>query len=126
MKAWNYYFTNLSTIPDTRQYRVVSIIGNEPIGSLDEGFVAEHGVPGEKFICSGRAWKVVQVEKDRVVVEPIQDIESAVPAWEGELIPVPFEIAQDVGRLRAFAKSRDENDVMKKYKVDILGNFKRH
>src|SRR3989338_4273739 len=118
MKAWNYYFTNLSTIPDTRQYRVVSIIGNEPIGSLDEGFVAEHGVPGEKFICSGRAWKVVQVEKDSVVVEPIQDIESAVPAWEGELIPVPFEIAQDVGRLRAFAKSRDENDVMKKYKVD--------
>ncbi|MBI4019298.1 MAG: DEAD/DEAH box helicase [Candidatus Aenigmarchaeota archaeon] len=118
MKAWNYYFTNLSTIPDTRQYRVVSIIGNEPIGSLDEEFVAEHGLPGEKFICSGRAWKVVQVEKDRVVVEPIQDIESAIPAWEGELIPVPFEVAQDVGRLRSFVKSHDENEIMKKCRTD--------
>ncbi|HLD83902.1 MAG TPA: DEAD/DEAH box helicase [archaeon] len=118
MKAWKYYFSNLSTIPDTRQYRVVSIIGNEPIGSLDEGFVAEHGVPGEKFICSGRAWKVVQVERDRVVVEPANDIQSAVPAWEGELIPVPFEIAQEVAKLRVYASSHTGEDIMKKYRVD--------
>jgi ATP-dependent Lhr-like helicase len=101
-KAYDYYFENLSMIPDTVQYRVISIIQGEPIGSLDEDFVAEHGKPGEKFICSGRAWKVIQVDGNKVIVEPIEDIESAIPAWEGELIPVPYEIAQDVGKLRRF------------------------
>lgn len=99
-KSWQYYFENLSTIPDTTQYRIVSIIENEPIGLLDEGFIAEHGFSGERFVCSGRAWRIIQVEGNRVMVEPIEDIESAIPAWEGELIPVPFSVAQDVGKLR--------------------------
>ena len=119
MKGFKYYFENLSTIPDKRQYRVVSIIENEPIGSLDEEFVAEHGSPGDKFICSGRAWKVIQVEKMQVTVEPIHDIESAIPAWEGELIPVPFEISNEVGKMRRFiSKNKDLQEIMKKFNVD--------
>ncbi len=99
-KSFTYYFENLSTIPNKVQYRVISIIEGEPIGNLDEEFVAEHGKTGEKFVCSGRAWKVIQVEGNKVMVEPIDDIESAIPSWEGELIPVPYEIAQEVGKLR--------------------------
>jgi len=99
-RSWEYYFENLSTIPDIRQFRVISIIQQEPIGNLDEAFIAEHGLPGEKFVCSGRAWRIIQVDGTEVIVEPIEDIESAIPAWEGELIPVPYNIAQGVGRLR--------------------------
>jgi ATP-dependent helicase Lhr and Lhr-like helicase len=99
-KSFTYYFENLSTIPVSIQYNVISVIENEPIGKLDEEFVAEHGKTGEKFVCSGRAWKVIQVVGNKVMVEPVEDIESAIPAWEGELIPVPYEIAQEVGRLR--------------------------
>lgn len=99
-QSWEYYFENLSTIPDTRQYRVISIIQHEPIGNLDEAFIAEHGLPGEKFVCSGRAWRIIQIDGTKVIVEPIEDIESAIPAWEGELIPVPYSIAQGVGELR--------------------------
>ena len=91
LRSWKSYFENLSTIPDTRRYKVVSVIANEPIGDLDEAFVAEHGKTGEKFIVSGRAWKVIQVDGPRVMVEPIQDIESSIPAWEGEMIPVPMK-----------------------------------
>jgi ATP-dependent Lhr-like helicase len=122
-KAFQYYFENLSTIPDTSKYRVVSIIQGEPIGNLDEAFVAEHGQPGEKFVFSGRAWKIIQVENDKVTVEPVEDIESAIPAWEGELIPVPFEIAQGVGRLRRYISDNLKEDglaekIMEKYHVD--------
>src|SRR3989344_1337808 len=105
LRSWKYYFDNLSTIPDSRQYKVISVIENEPIGNLDEGFVAEHGSPGEKFIVSGRAWRIIQVDAQKVFVEPVEDIESAIPAWEGELIPVPFEIAQEIGRLRRSIKN---------------------
>jgi len=108
-RSWQYYFENLSTIPDTTQYRIVSVIEGEPIGLLDEGFVAEHGFTGERFVCSGRAWKIIQVEGNKVMVEPIEDIESAIPAWEGELIPVPFSIAQNVGKLRKYISDNLKN-----------------
>ena len=121
-KAWTYYFENLSMIPDTVKYKVISIIEGEPIGSLDEEFVAEHGKPGDKFICSGRAWKVLSIDKRIVNVEPVSDIESTIPAWEGETIPVPFDIAQGVAKLRRFiASNLDKNPVDKlqeKYKID--------
>ncbi len=115
-KSFQYYFDNLSTIPDTRQYKVVSVIENEPIGSLDEAFVAEHGSSGNRFVCAGRAWKIIQVYEGKVIVEPIEDIESAIPAWEGELIPVPFEIAQHVGRLRKIVDS--DSPRLKDYNMD--------
>lgn len=99
-KGFQFHFENLSTIPDTKQLRVISIVENEPVGNLDEAFVAEHGEPGSTFIVGGRAWKIVQVEEKRVIVEPVDDVESAIPAWEGELIPVPFDVAQEVGSLR--------------------------
>ncbi len=117
LKALKYYFENLSTIPDTRQYRVFSIIGNEPIGTLDEEFVAEHSQPGEKFIVAGRAWKIIQIDRDRVIVEPAHDLESAIPAWNGELIPVPMEIAAQVGVLRRFVSSHDPGEVEECYSV---------
>lgn len=123
-KAWTAYFENLSTIPDTVQYRVVSVIEQEPIGKLDEAFVAEHGSAGNCFVVAGRAWKILSVDGDRVIVEPIDDIESAIPAWEGELIPVPFEVAQEVGKLRRYIaknlKNRDlAAELRRRYHVDM-------
>jgi ATP-dependent Lhr-like helicase len=55
------------------------------------------------------------------MVEPIPGIEAAIPAWEGELIPVPFEVSQGVGRLRKeIAQKLDnkpEDFVVKNYPV---------
>jgi len=116
-RSFTYYFENLSMIPDTVQYRIVSVIENEPIGNLDEEFISEHGQPGNKFVCSGRAWRIIQIIGNRVMVEPIEDIESAIPAWEGELIPVPFEIAQHVGKMRKYiADNLDDKNMAEKLK----------
>ncbi|MEM7813807.1 MAG: DEAD/DEAH box helicase [Candidatus Aenigmatarchaeota archaeon] len=117
-RAFKYYFSNLSMIPDTVQYRVLSVIENEPIGSLDEEFVAEYGLPGQKFICSGRAWRVIGVDGLTVTVEPVEDIESAIPAWEGELIPVPFEVAQEVGRLRREVAQKALSQIREEFPID--------
>ena len=92
-KTWTSYFENLSTIPAAVKFRVIFVIENEPIGSLDEAFVAEHGQSGNKFICAGRAWKIIQVDGPKVIVEPVDDIESAIPSWEGELVPLSFDSA---------------------------------
>ncbi len=99
-RGWKFYFENLSTIPDTYQYKIINIANRGYIGTLDEGFVSEYAQPGQTFIVKGLPWKIIQVEKDKVFVEPASSIEGAIPSWEGELIPVSFEVAQDVGALK--------------------------
>ncbi|MEM7826617.1 MAG: DEAD/DEAH box helicase [Candidatus Aenigmatarchaeota archaeon] len=119
-KSWQYYYENLSSIPDVKKIKVINMINNEAIGFLDEGFVAEHGELGNTFICSGRAWKIVQIESNKVLVEPVEDIESAIPAWEGELIPVSFLVAQDVGKMRreVYENIKNIDYLMDKYPID--------
>ncbi|MCD6402712.1 MAG: DEAD/DEAH box helicase [Candidatus Aenigmarchaeota archaeon] len=95
-----YYFSNLSTIPDVRRYVVINMLTNQKIGVLDEEFVALHASIGKTFIVKGEPWKIVSIEPGKIFVEPSDDVEAAVPGWEGELIPVPFDVAQEVGKLR--------------------------
>lgn len=99
-KAWMYYFENLSMIPDTRKVVVIDITTKNPIGFLDEEFVAEYSDQGNDFIINGSAWSVIDFDERKLYVEPSKNIESAIPSWAGELIPVPFNVAQEVGRLR--------------------------
>ncbi|MHC1605652.1 MAG: DEAD/DEAH box helicase [Candidatus Methanofastidiosia archaeon] len=97
--ALQYYFDNLSVIPDVRKFRVIEVGTNNAIGALDEEFVVDRANIGMNFIMKGRAWNVLDVNEDRVLVEEIDNM-GAVPAWEGELIPVPFEIAREVSKLK--------------------------
>lgn len=112
-RAFEYYFENLSVIPDQRSYKVIDTTTNSFVGSLDEEFIASHGNSGSSFIVRGRPWKILSVENEKVFVEAIDDIESSIPAWEGELIPVPFEVAQEVGTLRKELKEMLEKNINK-------------
>ncbi|MEM3437290.1 MAG: DEAD/DEAH box helicase [Nitrososphaerales archaeon] len=97
---YNYYFQNLSMIPDEKKFIVIDEEKDEPIGVLDEAFVAEYGNIGTKFIIRGTVWKILQVFKDRIYVKHEDDPTGAIPSWVGEEIPVPFEVANEVGEIR--------------------------
>jgi ATP-dependent Lhr-like helicase len=97
---FSYYFDNLSMIPEERQYLVVEEGTNEPVGILDESFVAEYGEVGTRFILGGRPWVILSLSGDRIYVAPLKEGEGAVPSWVGDEIPVPFEVAQEVGSIR--------------------------
>ena len=96
---YSYYFENLSMIPDQKQYLVLQEDGS-PVGVLDEAFVAEHGEIGVKFIEGGTVWKIIQVYGDKIYVSPQEDPSGALPSWIGDEIPVPFNIAMEVGAIR--------------------------
>lgn len=107
--AWLYYYQNLSTIPDVKNYKIIDVVTNKPVGTLDAEFISLHGRPGTSFIVKGQAWRILDVSERKITVEPEENIRAAIPAWEGELIPVPFEVAQEVGKLR-----RKISDMLKK------------
>jgi ATP-dependent Lhr-like helicase len=100
---YEYYFNKLSMIPDEKQFLIMDDSTDTPVGVLDEAFVAEYGEPGTKFIVRGSPWKIVGLRGDKIHVRPISDATGAIPSWIGEEIPVPFEVAQEVGRIRALA-----------------------
>jgi ATP-dependent Lhr-like helicase len=126
-KGLIYYLENLSTIPDSRNYTVVNMLTNEKVGTLDEEFVAVNAEEGGTFIIKGEPWRIVSIDRREIFVEPSGDLEASIPGWEGELLPVPFEVARDVGALRreieemikdGLSKREVVHELMKRYPVD--------
>ena len=97
---YEYYFGNLSMIPSEKRYLVVDESSDSAIGVLDEAFMAEYGKPGIKFVIRGTPWQILHVSAEKVHVKPVNDPAGAIPSWIGEQIPVPFEVAQEVGTIR--------------------------
>lgn len=102
IRAYKYYFENLSMIPEVLKFEVVDMINNRRIGSLDQEFVGDYGERGNVFILRGSQWRIVSVDelKMRVSVEPLRGAAINVPYWNGEMIPVDYETAREVGNIR--------------------------
>jgi len=102
IKAYKYYFENISTIPDVLKFEVVDTVSKKVIGSLDQEFVGDYGEQGNVFVLKGSQWRVLAVDdsKLRVSVEPVRGAAVNIPYWVGEMFPVDYETATEVGRLR--------------------------
>jgi ATP-dependent Lhr-like helicase len=61
-----------------------------------------HARVGLNFIMKGKVWRIVQIEDEAgtVHVVPSEDPMASVPGWDGEILPVPFELAQQTGQNR--------------------------
>ena len=94
-----YFYDNISMIPDERTYRIREVSSRSIIGTLDESFVASYAEPYATFVARGRTWRVVEIGEEEVLVEEVREI-GATPSWIGEEIPVPYEVAQEVGAIR--------------------------
>ena len=106
---YEYYFDNLCMIPAEKKFLVIDEEEDSAVGVLDEAFIAEYGKPGVKFIIQGRPWKIIRVSGDQIHVNQIEDPTGAIPSWIGEEIPVPFDIAQEVGQIRGFVEEQHKN-----------------
>ncbi len=103
---FEYYFDNLSMIPEEKQFLVIDESSDTSIGVLDEAFMAEYGKPGTKFIIRGSPWQIIHATEDKVYVRPVDDPTGSIPSWIGEEIPVPYNIAQEVAEIRGFVEEK--------------------
>jgi len=101
-KTREYYYENLSMIPDERRYPIVDVLSDRTIGTVGDEFMALRARIGLNIIIRGKVWRIVQIEDETgtVYVVPSEDPMAALPGWDGEILPVPLTLAQEVGKLR--------------------------
>ncbi|HUH82570.1 MAG TPA: DEAD/DEAH box helicase, partial [Nitrososphaerales archaeon] len=118
---FSYYFDNLSMIPDEKQYLVIE--GENFVGTLDEAFVSEYGEVGVKFVEAGRCWKIDQIYGNKVYVKAEDDPTGAVPNWVGDEIPVPREVAGEVGGIRRRYAESLEKGTQEVFLDELCGTY---
>ncbi len=115
-KTRRYFYDNISMIPDERRLKVIDITSGRTVGYLDESFVSSF--EGNVFAMRGELWRIVAIN-DAVKVEPVRE-EGVIPSWVGEEIPVPFEVAQEVGRVRGWIAGMIVSGVKESEIIEIL------
>jgi len=118
-----YYYENLSMIPDERRYQVVDLTNQQLVGILGEEFMLTMAHVGLNFIVKGRVWQMKQITDDgKVYVLPVNDPTAAIPGWDGQILPVPSELAVRVGEYRKqIDKLLDEH----KTRAPVVEKFSR-
>ena len=89
-------------IPHVLKFEVVDSISKRRIGMLDQQFVGDYGEKGNVFVLKGSQWRIISVDEARmqVNVEPLQGVAINIPYWVGEMIPVDYKTAEQVGVIR--------------------------
>ena len=84
------------------KFEVIDVIRKKRIGTLDQQFIGEFGERGNVFVLKGTQWRIISVDDNKLQVNVEQVFGSPIniPHWVGEMIPVDYETAAEVGRLR--------------------------
>lgn len=112
-----YMIDNVGMIPDEKTFRVVETTRRAVVGTLDEDFVLSYIEPGARFIMRGRTWDVLEMQEDAVLVAEGEAL-GAIPSWQGQDLPVPWSVAQEVGAMRRAASQGRRDELRTTYPLD--------
>lgn len=95
-------------IPDVSDYDVY--FETSKIGTLDEGFV-ERIRPGDVFILGSQAWRMIDIDKKKVMVQGVSGVPPTIPYWEGLRPSRTYDLGQLVGEFRREAEAHLGDDL---------------
>ncbi len=108
------YMTNIGTIPD--ETHVLIKEGTQVIGTIDEGFL-ERLHRGDVFALGGEKFEFLHAKGMVAYVSSSAHKSPTIPSWFSEMLPLSFELALEIGRLR---KLINERFCLNKSKKEIL------
>ncbi|HUP25661.1 MAG TPA: DEAD/DEAH box helicase [Thermoanaerobaculia bacterium] len=87
---------NAGTIPDRGLFAVQLGADGPRLGELDEEMVYESR-RGDTFLLGASTWRVADITRDRVIVEPAPGQPGRMPFWRGDGPGRPIELGRAVG-----------------------------
>jgi ATP-dependent helicase Lhr and Lhr-like helicase len=125
--------TSGGTIPDRGLFGVFMVgEAGKPgrrVGELDEEMVYElrAGMHGDVVVLGASSWRVAEITRDQVLVEPAPGVPGKLPFWKGDAVGRPIELGRAMGafvreletdlaagtkgRTRATARLREHHDL---------------
>ena len=106
--------TNGGTIPDRGMFGVFLAAGEEVgarrVGELDEEMVYESRV-GDVFTLGASSWKILEINRDQVIVAPAAGHTGRLPFWVGDAEGRPVELGLAIGEhRRAWGRHTDADN----------------
>ncbi len=87
---------NAGTIPDRGLYGVYIGHDGVRVGELDEEMVHEVR-PGQTFMLGASTWRIQDITRDRVIVDPAPGEPGRMPFWRGDGPGRPIELGRALG-----------------------------
>lgn len=97
--------TSGGTIPDTTNYDVYLEPAGIKLGEVEEDF-AQESMRGDIFTLGNASWRILRVQRGRMVVESAAGLPPTIPFWHGELPGRTVELSGEVSRLRRDLEAR--------------------
>ncbi|MHB1049014.1 MAG: DEAD/DEAH box helicase [Bacteroidota bacterium] len=110
--------TNAGTIPDKGYYGVYLEDQKTKIGEVDEEFIYESRT-GDTFILGTSVWRMMDIDANKVVVQPAPGQPARMPFWRGEMIGRTYELSIALGEFVESVVTQDsEGSFVTQYPVD--------
>ncbi len=108
------YMTNIGTIPDEARIKVK--IKDAVLGTIDEHFL-ERMKPGDVFVLGGEKYEFRYTRGNTLQVKAAEFRPPTVPSWVSEMLPLSFDLANEIQKFRFLLNEKFE---LKKSKKEII------
>ncbi len=110
------YMTNTGTIPE-ESFVTVKLAGTqEKLGAIDESFL-NRMKKGDIFVLGGKKYQYSYTRGMNLYVRTADNRVPTIPSWFSEMLPLSFESAMEINKLRKlvrekFEEERDKNEII--------------
>ncbi len=121
---------NAGTIPDRGLYGVYLAPDGPRLGELDEEMVHE-SQSGQVITLGASTWRILEITRDRVLVEPAPGEPGRLPFWHGDGPGRPLELGRAIGafvrEVAALPEEDAQEELQGRYGLDerAAGNLLR-